>query len=259
MANLSWTEKRSLERLFGMGGGYVLDFSNRTFDEFVFDSTGRSIYDAKYNFESGSKANRLRGFWSEEGNHLVAKLVGALIDHVENLGDADPKLVEECRKIVVRLQQEAPVVEVDALASIGDEHDFDVVARAVLEAIEKNDPVVGLDRLHTFVTKYLRKLCEGRGITTSKDKPLHSMFGEYIKALKAAGEIEADMTQRILKSSISVLEAFNHVRNDQSLAHDNQLLGYDEALLIFNHVACLVRFLRELERRRTQRVGSPAK
>ena len=33
------------------------------------------------------------------------------------------------------------------------------------------------------------------------------------------------------------MEAFNKVRNDESLAHDNPTLSYDESLLIFNHVA----------------------
>jgi len=55
------------------------------------------------------------------------------------------------------------------------------------------------------------------------------------------------MTARILKSAISVLEAFNDVRNNQSLAHDNPILNYDESLLIFNHVASSVRFIRTLE------------
>ena len=57
------------------------------------------------------------------------------------------------------------------------------------------------------------------------------------------------MTERILKTTISVLEAFNHVRNDQSLAHDNPVLNYDESLLIFNHIANSLRFLRDLEKR----------
>jgi len=253
MSDLSRIEKRRFEELLKMGGGYVLDFSNRTFEEFVVDTTGRSIYDDKYNFESGSKANRLRGFWNEEGNHLVAKLLGALIDYAESLDGADPKLVEQCRKIVVRLQHEAPVPELDVLAKVAEEHDFEVVANAVRESIEKYDPVGGLDRLHTFVTMYLRKLCGGRGIVTDREKPLHSIFGEYVKSLRASGEIESEMTERILKSNISVFDAFNHVRNNQSLAHDNVLLGYDEALLIFNHVSSMVRFLRELERRRKQR------
>jgi hypothetical protein len=51
------------------------------------------------------------------------------------------------------------------------------------------------------------------------------------------------MTERILKSIISTLESFNTVRNDQSLAHDNEILTYDEALLIFNHVSSAIRFL----------------
>jgi len=57
------------------------------------------------------------------------------------------------------------------------------------------------------------------------------------------------MTERILKSSISTMEAFNRVRNEESLAHDNPMLNYDESLLIFNHVCSAVRFIRALEAR----------
>jgi hypothetical protein len=58
MADLTAPEKRAFERLLAMGSGYVLNFSNRTFDEFVSDSTGRDIWDSKYNCGSGWKANR---------------------------------------------------------------------------------------------------------------------------------------------------------------------------------------------------------
>jgi hypothetical protein len=57
------------------------------------------------------------------------------------------------------------------------------------------------------------------------------------------------MTERILKSSISTWEAFNRVRNDQSFAHANQVLNYDESLLIFNHVASAIRFIEAVEHR----------
>ena len=55
------------------------------------------------------------------------------------------------------------------------------------------------------------------------------------------------MTDRILRTSISVLEAFNDVRNNKSLAHDNPILNYEESLLIFNHVAASIRFIKKLE------------
>lgn len=57
------------------------------------------------------------------------------------------------------------------------------------------------------------------------------------------------MTDRILRSSISVLEAFNDVRNNQSLAHDNPILNHSEALLIFSHIGASIRFIRALEGR----------
>lgn len=255
MSDLRWLEKTQLEKLLQMGGGYVLDFSNRTFEEFVLESTGRWIYADEYAAQGGSKANRLRAFWKLEANHIVARLVSDLIDQAERLGGADAALVDECRPIVVRLQQAAPVAELDALAELAEGHDFEVVAKAVRDSIDQNEPAMGLDRLHTFVVKYLRRLCSDRGIAAGRDKPLHSIFGEYVKGLRANGEIESEMGERIVKSNISILEAFNHVRNNQSLAHDNALLTYDEALLIFNHVASTVRFLSELEKRR--REGEP--
>jgi hypothetical protein len=251
MADLTVLEKRQLERVLQMGGGYVLNFSDRTFGEFVADSIGRDIFDRRYNYASGSKANRLRGFWKEEGNRVVGQLLAALLDYAESecRTAADDKDLVAARRTAARLLQDSPVPELDALAATTDERDFEAAAKAIREAIEKNEPEAGLDRLHTFVIKYVRSLCERAGVTVTRDKPLHSLFGEYVKFLDRSGVIESAMTLRILKSSISTLEAFNDVRNNQSLAHDNPILNYEEALLIFNHVAASVRFLRSVERR----------
>lgn len=250
MSDLTAIEKRKLERLLGMDSGYVLNFSNQTFEGFVLDYTERSIYDSKYDYGSGSKANRLRGFWKKESNGVVARLLGALIEYGISEGLLnESEIVADCRSIVSRLVQNSWLPELDALSAVADVRDFETIAKAVRESIEKNELGGGLDRLHTFVIKYVRLLCEQRGIPAKRDKALHSLFGQYVKRLQDGGHIESEMTARILKSSVSTLEAFNDVRNNQSLAHDNPLLNYDEALLIFNHVANLIRFLQNLERR----------
>ena len=44
MSDLRKIEKLKLEKMLDMGGGYVLDFSNRTFEEFILDSTRLDIY-----------------------------------------------------------------------------------------------------------------------------------------------------------------------------------------------------------------------
>lgn len=59
-------EREKFEQLLGMASGYVLDFTNRTFAEFILESTGRDIYDPRYDNASGSKAHRLRMFWKKE-------------------------------------------------------------------------------------------------------------------------------------------------------------------------------------------------
>jgi len=251
MADLSILEKRQFERLLKMGGGYVLEFSNRTFSEFVADSVGRNIYDGRYAYASGSKANLLRGFWKEETNRTVGKLLNDLVEYAVAEGQVleDDKDLEACRRTAARLMQDGPVTELDALTALSDDRDFEGLAKAVRGAIERAEPEAGLDRLHTFVIKYVRALCAARGIGAPRDKPLHSLFGEYVKRLREAGLVESEMSLRILKSSISVLEAFNDVRNNRSLAHDNPVLGYEEALLIFNHVAASIRFLRSMDPR----------
>ena len=56
------------------------------------------------------------------------------------------------------------------------------------------------------------------------------------------------MTAEILKSSARVLDEFNYVRNNQTLAHDNpQLINKGEAYFIYQSVAASVRFLRSFE------------
>jgi len=105
MSDLTNLEKRKLEKLLGMGDGYVLNFSNKTFTEFVMDSTGRNIFDAKYDYASGSKANRLRAFWLKEENKVVGKLMSEMLD--ESYGFIGPEvplaLKEDCHCIIKRL------------------------------------------------------------------------------------------------------------------------------------------------------------
>ena len=104
MSDLTSLEKRKLEQVLGMGSGYVLDFSDRTFAEFVHESTGRNIDEATYYENGSSKAKRLRTFWRKEPNPVVGKLLADLIDYSEDTGAQ----AEVCRLIVARLLKDSP-------------------------------------------------------------------------------------------------------------------------------------------------------
>jgi hypothetical protein len=244
-------EKHKLQKLFEMGSGYVLGdcFTNASFQGFVLDVTEKNIYDKAYHKGSNSKANLLRGFWEVEPNHVVGKLLAELVEVVRrtNRTAQDDPVFIEGERIVRRLLQNAPVPEIAAITFSADDRDFEMVAKSVRDAIDRNEPESRLDHLHTLAVKYLRSLCRKHGISVDMGKPLHSLMGEYVKKVKEKGLLESDMTERILRSHISVFDEFCSVRDDQSLAHDNPVLNYEESVLIFNYVTSAIRFIRAIE------------
>lgn len=248
MSALTFGDRQILEKAFGMSTGYVLNFSDRTFNEFVHEATGQDIYGGRFSAGGTSKAKHLREFWQLETDSSVAQLTAAMRDCGAGLQLIDGATLTAIDGILARLGNAGADADLDALRPNVKEQTFDLLAKAARKSIDDGRPEEGLDRLHTFLTKFLRVVCERRGISVPRDKPLHSLMGEYVKALRSADELKSAMTERILKASISSLEAFNDVRNDQSLAHDNIILNSHEALYIFNHVASLVRLLQVIER-----------
>jgi hypothetical protein len=226
----------------------------------MLDNIGIEIYDSKYDYASGSKANRLRAFWQKEPNHVVGQLLLKLLEYwMEKKEIFYPKitpeeqiLYDECVRIAERLIQDSPVEHLQAIELVSNEKDFSLLARSIKDSIRNNEPEAALDRLHTFVVKYVRQLCDKHGIEHDRNKPLHSLFGEYVKHLKQQNLIESQMTERILKTSVSVLEAFNDVRNNRSFAHDNSILNYNESMLIFNNIASIINFVQSLETNKTE-------
>ncbi|HET9376702.1 MAG TPA: abortive infection family protein [Chthoniobacterales bacterium] len=107
MSSLQATDRHSLEAFLGMSSGYVLNFSDYTFGEFVSENTGLEIHSPRYTNEGTSKAKKLRAFWKLESNHIVGKLLLALIDYGVSL-DLEPTLqakalADRCRQIATRL------------------------------------------------------------------------------------------------------------------------------------------------------------
>ena len=111
MANLKFNEKKLFEKLFNRGG-YVLDFSDRTFREF-FNDFNINIFSEKYNKNSGSKMNRLRAFWELEGNILVAEVLTELLNISKGIDKIDKKDLEEAERYIFKLSGKVKKVETE--------------------------------------------------------------------------------------------------------------------------------------------------
>ena len=128
MADLSNPVKRKLEALFEMGGGYVLDFSNATFADFVVTSIGVDPYEK---YPGGSKASLLRQLWREESGSLVSTLNNELLDYWkdgkllrgETLTSSEQQMFDDLKGAMAALRDPAsPVINTAFLAK-----DFGIV------------------------------------------------------------------------------------------------------------------------------------
>nr|WP_319374012.1 hypothetical protein [uncultured Methanobacterium sp.] len=109
MSNLTNLEKQIFEKLFDMQTGYVLDFSNNTFQNFIENSVKINIFDKKYEkrcdelgYDNCSKANRLRCFWDIESDFIVYKLLKELLDYYEHVYNYEKnlELLEKAKDLV---------------------------------------------------------------------------------------------------------------------------------------------------------------
>lgn len=256
MAELNYQDKETIEDFLEMKSGYVLDFSNRTFQEFIYRSVKKDIYDPIYNYASGSKANLLRRFIEIEHSSTVGKLIEDFCNYWYSKSQrgqihrfkGDDFLHSETLKIAETLKTDKIVENIESIKPNNlEDRDFETLAKNIRESIEKNEPELSIDRLHTFTFKYIRTLCKKHNIEFKKEESLNSIFGKYVKYLSNQKLLESEMSEKILKYSINILDAFNDVRNNKSLAHDNPILNYDESLLILNNISTAIKFIEKIE------------
>ena len=107
MSTLTEVEKRYLEKILAMEGGYLLDYNDMTFGQF-FNRHKVNIHGVKYQTYGTSKAKKMRAFWESEPDLLVGKVLSEMLDVYEancklNNKGMDQSLLQESRKITARL------------------------------------------------------------------------------------------------------------------------------------------------------------
>lgn len=112
MSSLTDIEKRYLEKILAMQSGYVLDYSDATFGEF-FARHRLNIHGPKYQTYGTSKAKKLRSFWEQESDAVVAPVLSEMLASYEancniNGHNVDSVLLEKSRAIVARLSGKSP-------------------------------------------------------------------------------------------------------------------------------------------------------
>ena len=71
----------AIDEVFAMGGGYVLNFSNRTFSEFFAEELGVDIDQPRWSVNGGSKAKRLRTYLRQANRETALRTLQALWEY----------------------------------------------------------------------------------------------------------------------------------------------------------------------------------
>ena len=129
-----------------------------------------------------------------------------------------------------------------------------VLHQEIQEKLYQKQPELALDRLHTFATSFLRKICDKYKIDTVNQKdenlPLHNLIGSLVKKYEKENLL-SDFSIRALKMSISIFEKYNDIRNDQSYAHDNEkILNKNEAQFAVTVIINLLNFIDSIENKK---------
>ncbi len=257
MAELKRSQIRAIEEAmaYPRGYGYVLDFSDRTMQEFFEDEFSVDIYSQENRANGNSKRNCLTTFLLRADTITALRVLRTLWERREGLLDASLNSEEAntaktkskaFQEIIASLQSEPAQLTTAGVEAFVRDRTLEELVRDIERTLAANKPEVAIDHLHTYCMKKFAHLLEVRGLQCDKDEPLHSRFGRYRKCLESEQKLH-EFTSRALKSFISLLEAFNDLRNNHSLAHDNQLLEPLEARFIFSSISAILVMLRALE------------
>lgn len=250
-------EREALEQALGMKSGYLLKFTDRTFNDFFYETIAIDPEDQSQLFSGRgtSKANRLRAFIERAQPMLVAKILRELWEYREGIGfgqDArnEDKLNGLYFSTVARFEGLTDAIDTSAIETFEPNETLEELVASIRRDLDANKPQAALDRLHTYCMKRFASLVRKHGgEDCGKDDALHARVGKYVKILCEQKNLNP-ISERIVKSSISVFEALNPIRNDQSFAHDNpDLVRMEEARFVFDSVTAFLRFSKAIDGR----------
>ncbi|MDE0440874.1 MAG: abortive infection family protein [Gammaproteobacteria bacterium] len=229
MSSLGMREKRMLEDFLGMGSGYVLDFSDRTFGDFCAEAVDVDIHSGKYLAYGTSKAKKLRAFWEIESDYLVGRLLNNLIEYAEDVArefaDDNQKLAERCREIATRLLAGGPsLADLKQQARILDAGHLAEQIRRLEDSLEK-DPSLAIGTAKELVETCCKTILEARGKGISGTPDIPALTKATLKELKLVPEAVpnaargADVIKRLLSNLSTVGQGLAELRGLYGTGH----------------------------------------
>lgn len=276
MPKLKGTEWRTIDELFDMSSGYVLDFSNRTMAEWFSDEFQIDIYADKYGYKGTSKANHLRAFIELEPAQVIAPVLRALLDYriafVEEVRMEELKqagLYHALNGILDRAAETETPPSIQRLSEVSATFDLDTVRLDLDRALKSaaDDPEDAMTSACSMVESVCRSILIELGLALPAQKDLKSLYKAVREPLglspnKSDTHPEiADDVRKILSGLSTVVEGIAALRTHGGDAHGRERgrprVDYRIAALAIHSASSLALFLIETWQRKYPKKSLP--
>ena len=222
MAKLDYKILNILEEILEMKTGYILDFSNSSFQRFVKGIINVDIYSDKGYEEYCSKANKLRQVFETESNENVSTLILALVDYYEDyklknnkLTEYDKKKIKQVKEAVVNLKEEKEE-KIAVYEELDDKIKVISTRNATFNQMATNEKLKEIGNLIEYLLKDNRKFIE----------------------LDYESNSAGFLTENIVKDLRKKLQSFRH-SSKESIAERNAFnIQQKEFMIEFGIVVC---------------------
>lgn len=261
MATLTFIEKQTICRLFGIGGGYIFNYwqskgyNKNTTRDLLLDACGIDIYNDK-DYQDLSQQRCVEKIWTDGSPQTVAKLLNALCDYFAFRMGQDSWLDEDyqdycsVQEIASRLYAQGGVE-----LPKQDIEDLQLIVHDIETNVTAGTPELAVDRLHTFTTQFFRNICRLHSIAITDDQgnnySLEGNVAHLKKWYQDNNYFESEFCIVALQNTINIFAKFNEIRNERSAAHPNPLLEKAEAKYVVKIVAETLIFIDTIEKEKT--------
>ena len=227
------------------GPGYVWDFNDTTFQEFIDGCTGCNIDDNKYKERGTSKEKRLRYFIGYEENSRVILLLEELLDYGTRRNFLLKTHIPKLKSIIKDLKKYEKTLEIKD-SVIKNKKDEELLLKEIKEKISKCQYQFAIDRLHTLL-KYKFEAIFKSINKDMKGKTLDSVTGELNNILRKNEVFKEKTTFSILSATKGIMKDFDDARNNKTYAHANRIMEKNEAEFLCIYMIDFYNFINKID------------
>jgi len=237
MREISWL----VEDYIGTSGGYLNQFSYSIHESFYYKYCDLDVDVLPYRTRGLTTRKAFIEILREAKARDQAKIIRGVFEMFPPPKEVSDEVSLKKQDLYKRLINVAVRLEADGQVETPEiVQTSEVVYEALKDAevlLQSRGPKNAVDRAHTALHGYLKKLCSDRGAASPPDPSLTVLFKTIReKFVEFSGTIPHDDEAKSLFGSLaSALDSLNTIRNRGTLAHPNELLlDAPEAMLYIN-------------------------